>query len=358
VPPEAALDEAEAETWDLTAAPAPFEPSRFDEPSASQLESRGLTSQPSDSHHITQHPQTQAEFWSSQTAWKNTIAAKLTQAGRPDLAAPLEQCHTVFTHAFCFSCGKHSIFPNRCDLFYCPECQPRLAAERRGAIDWWINEVKAPKHVTLTLSNQPTLNAAWLHDIKAFLTRLRRRKFCRNWRGGCWSLEITNSGHGWHPHLHLLVDAPYIDPGQLAREWNSVTDSQGHIVKVKGCRGEDYLAEVAKYVVKGSTLASWAANDIVAFIQSVRGQRTFGVFGSLYGRRADFQAWLDQVRNSRPTCDCPEPNVKFFTEADWIIFMEIGHPPPARPPPPVSDPGLPGLSDWQKLQSHLAALRR
>lgn len=107
---------------------------RFDDCAPIQLERRGLTSHAAEPATKSAVPSWQREFWASGTIQKNTIAAKLRAHGRADLADGLEGCHSTWTIALCGDCGKHKRFPNRCDCFYCPECQPRLAAERRKAV--------------------------------------------------------------------------------------------------------------------------------------------------------------------------------------------------------------------------------
>ena len=63
---------------------------RFDEPNPVQLEIRGVTAHRVDHGFHTQHPESQQEFWSCQTAWKYSVAAKLRLAGRLDVARALE----------------------------------------------------------------------------------------------------------------------------------------------------------------------------------------------------------------------------------------------------------------------------
>jgi hypothetical protein len=41
--------------------------------------------------------------------------------------------------------------------------------------------------------------------------------------GGVYSIEITWSGRDWHPHAHLLVDAPWIAWAEMRDAWRAVT---------------------------------------------------------------------------------------------------------------------------------------
>lgn len=315
---------------------------RVDFPTSVQLETRGVTSQVTTLADRIEHPQSQPEFWSRATTHKNSVAAKLRQAGRPVEAARLEQCHSTFTVCRCNDCARVRRFPNRCDLGYCPECQPRLAWERKESVTWWCREISQPKHVVLTVRNTADLQPGHVHEIKAWFSRLRRRKFASNWTGGFYSLEVTNEGKGWHLHIHALVDAQWINASQLAQEWNSVTRGAGHIVKVKDARQHNYLAEVTKYTVKGSQLAAWTPDQISTFITAFDGQRTFGVFGSLYGKRTEWREWIDSVRDAKPRCPCGSCNVTYYSEHDWLMLdlqpdQSQAH---SRPPPREQTPDL------------------
>jgi len=133
-----------------------------------------------------------------------------------------------------------------------------------------------------------------IKHFKESWARLLRNKFVRNWRGGFYTLEVTNEGKGWHLHLHALIDADWIDAGELAKVWNFCNRGTGYIVKVKDAREQNYLAEVTKYAVKGSDLAAWSASDIADFIDAWGKLDTFGVFGSIRGQQAEWRKVLDE----------------------------------------------------------------
>ena len=65
------------------------------------------------------------------------------------------------------------------------------------------------------------------------------------------------------------------------------------------------------------------------------GCRTFGVFGSLYGKRTEFAEWLKPIRDHKPKCDCGCQTMRFFSEAEWLehdfkpnVDFRIGPPRP------------------------------
>jgi hypothetical protein len=307
---------------------------RFDLPSPIQLETRGVTGQTVSKSWAADHPETQASFWSNHTIQKMTVAAKLRETGDIVRAQTLEACHSTWTRATCGDCGRVQTFPNRCDSFFCPECQTRLAHEREKSISWWAAEISQPKFITLTCKNIPELTIDHIVEFKGWWTRLRHRSFAKNWRGGFYSLEVTNRGRGWHLHIHALVDAHWIDAPGLAREWDSVTRGCGHIVKVKDARGKEYLDRVKSYIVKPEELAAWPAERIKTFVHAFSEVRTFGVFGSLYGKRTQFAAWLAELKEAKPRCPCGSCNVTYQSETEALMNeLRDGLNSTTRPPP-------------------------
>ena len=301
-------------------------------PISLQLETRGITSHRPDTPRSQSQTGRNQEFWRTATIHKFALAAKLRQIGQADRAAKLEDCHSHYTFAKCNDCGSEFKFPNRCDQFYCPECQPSLSHKRRQQVEWWTREIRQPKHVVLTVANTPTLTGQHVDELRQMFGRLRRRRFCDNWRGGFYTVEVTNEGNGWHLHLHILTDAQWIDAGQLAKEWQAASNGLGRIVQVKDCRDKTYLAEVTKYAVKGNQLAAWSAETSLEFILAFEGKRTFGVFGALFGKRTEFKEWIDAIRDAKPKCDCGSCNVSYYSESQWLM-RDLQPNQSTRPPP-------------------------
>jgi hypothetical protein len=293
--------------------------------SSIQLETRGVTEQTK-----------QAGLWPSAIIHANSCAAKLREAGRADLADKIEKCHTEWTISECNGCHKTSSFPNRCENWFCAKCQPYLARKRQNSIEWWAARARQPKHVVLTVQNTTTFNQQIVREFKQFFRKLRRTKFASNWRGGFYSLEVTNEGRGWHLHLHALVDAAWIDAGKLSQEWNRASNGLGRIVRVKDARAKDYLHEVCKYTVKGAQLAAWSATQTRTFIEAFESVRTFGVFGTLYGKRTEWKAWLATIKKHGRACECGCTRFSYFTETEWTMrdllpnLGRAGRPPPSQ----------------------------
>jgi hypothetical protein len=308
---------------------------RLDEDYAIQLEIRGVTAQKVLAPVQRSASPYQIEFWAKQTAHKNATAAKLREVGEVDRARGLEDCHSFYTIGVCCGCSTVSRFPNRCDKFYCAECQPRLGKERQQQVEWWTHMLRQPKHVVLTMQNVSDLSPGHVDELRKCFTKLRRRKFASNWTGGFYSIEVTNEGKGWHLHLHALIEAKWIDSAELALSWHSITRGFGRIVKVRDVRDRSYLAEVTKYVAKGAQLAAWSGESIRTFINAFEGKRTFGVFGELYGARTEFAEFIATLKTAKTKCQCGCNSFRFYTEAEFEMRFLVPNSPTATRPPPA-----------------------
>lgn len=246
-----------------------------------------------------------------------SVIAKLREAGRCDLWEPLAECGTKWSIIECAGCGKLTHVSNHCDSRWCAACQPTLTRKRQEGLEWWTKTISQPKHVVLTVRNVNDLTPEYIRWFKDSWGRLRRSQFAKDWRGGIYSLEVTNEGRGWHLHLHALIDADWIDSKELARNWSKLVGQDFSIVKVKDARRGDYLNEVAKYAVKGSDLARWSGEEIAQFVDAFEGSRTFGIFGSCYGKREEWKNHMKELRDRPMTCDCGCSLYRVFSEQEW-----------------------------------------
>jgi len=263
------------------------------------------------------------------------ICHKLKSLGEYSLLETISNCGSQWTVRVCRGCRTATKFQNHCDTTWCPRCQPRIARERRLSIEFWAKMIRQPKHVVLTCRNTKFLTAKHVRDIKSAFAKLRKSTFASNWRGGCWSLEVTNESHGWHLHIHALIDATWVDARVLAQHWGRLVGQNFAIVKVRDCRDKSYLAEVCKYAVKGSQMAKWSAHEMVQFVNAMQGGRTFGVFGSLFKDRAAWETWKSNRPDHKPTCECGCDKFRYLSlnEYDWEQLV-TEHDPPTIPPPP------------------------
>lgn len=105
-------------------------------------------------------------------------------------------------------------------------------------------------------------------------------------RGGAAFLEIkyNDKARRWHPHLHIIADADYIDQGTLSDVWRGIT-KDSFIVDIRRVRAAE---QTARYVTKYASkpLNSSFGNTPVLLdeaIVALKGRRLCLCFGTWYG---------------------------------------------------------------------------
>jgi hypothetical protein len=151
-----------------------------------------------------------------------------------------------------------------------------------------------PQFVTLTVKNGPDLAERVAHLWRAFGKLRRRQQWRARIAGGVALLEVTCSERtGWHPHLHLVVDARAgVGVGELQQVlvglWRALTrDSQ-----VLDVRPLTAVREAAKYCAKLVDIVGVPAR-VREFLAVLRGQRLVRAFGSCYGAAAALAAVVE-----------------------------------------------------------------
>ena len=147
--------------------------------------------------------------------------------------------------------------------------------------------------VTLTVKNGPDLSERFDHLTTSLRSLIAKRKKgiqrgsgggeFANIRAGAYSIEFTNTGNGWHPHVHLVSLAfpgKEVNQGNLIDEWHQAT-GDSFIVDARPIDDPiNGFMEVFKYALKFSDLPldlNWQAFEILF------GRRLIGAFGDFYG---------------------------------------------------------------------------
>lgn len=248
------------------------------------------------------------------------------------------RCGVEEAYVTCRACGDWERYYYSCNRKWCPLCNHRLARQRAERVKIWAHHVKQPKHVVLTCANFPVLTRKRIRSFQTALVKLRRQDVWSEVQGGCCSIEITNSGQGWHLHAHILADARWVDAARLAVDWGKLVGQSFGIVKVKDVRGESYVQEVAKYVAKGSELACWPGEVLLEFIEAIRGVRFFATFGSLRDERKRIEAQIKFARRDARKCKCGHCDFQYETEVSAVVNQvrrEARRPAARRQRPPA-----------------------
>jgi len=101
-------------------------------------------------------------------------------------------------------------------------------------------------------------------------------------RGGVWFFQIHKSkaDNQWHPHLHCVIDSPWLDKYALSAGWELVT-KDSKIINIKEVRDESSMAEyVARYAARPSMLVDLADPDRLELMTCLHGRRLVGTWGN------------------------------------------------------------------------------
>jgi hypothetical protein len=182
--------------------------------------------------------------------------------------------------------------------------------------------MKWPLHVTLTVPNEErgTVRPNALRDLMAAFRRLRTRKL---WKervaGGVVSCEVTDTGNGLHPHLHVLCDCRWLALSVPEPHWNDdeetvrtkcrcaaeeltalwaacCKDERVRSVKVRRV-GIGAVEEVLKYALKSED-AIKCEGRIGPVLRALDSIRTVATFGSCFGLK------LPDDDEHRLVCGC------------------------------------------------------
>ncbi len=216
---------------------------------------------------------------------------------------------------YCSFDGYRKEVRMRCKGRTCSVCRQREFMRLREQYAPVMGKVRWPNWVTIAPQNVKRLTRAYVQSFHAAVGRVLDRK---RWRGaivgGILFAECTNIGNGWHPHLHGMMDAQWVDRRALARE---IAQEMGCRVFVDARRFDtpenclDYLLGYVKkapdiYRIDGlpkklavgrrryvGYIEAWERKR--EYDEAYKGLRMVKPFGSLYG----------VPRPEKPKLQCP-----------------------------------------------------
>lgn len=180
-------------------------------------------------------------------------------------------------------------------------CHDRLCTPCAATRAWRVQlalrnlmEGKRLSFITLTLAGQnESLSDKIDRLYKGFRALRLHPLFADAVRGGVAFLEIKHSAKAgrWHPHLHLICEAGYIDQGELSNVWRGIT-KDSFVVDIRRVKEE---AQAASYVTKYASkpLNTSFCHDPALLDESVlalKGRRLVFAFGEWYGEALDIDA--------------------------------------------------------------------
>ena len=201
---------------------------------------------------------------------------------KTDFSHRLSECRSRAWFMRNSETGQVRVAAKQCRLRWCYHCSEARQQFITQAVTTWWTEAKRPKLLTLTLSHtKEPLTAQIDHLYKSFV-KLRNRKFFKQRvGGGVWFFQITynDKRQEWHPHLHILLDAMFLDQVELKHLWLKITKTSS-IVHIRMVHDpEKTLAHNARYAARPSALLKIPQALWPDLFEAFNGRKICGTFG-------------------------------------------------------------------------------
>lgn len=247
---------------------------------------------------------------------KRRYAKVFEDAGYEELARKLYDCEETETKACCSHCGKSWWVINRCRQRVCPLCSYRVSVERAKFMEAMSEHMKFPKMLTLTMPLWKEDPREGIKFLREAFAKMRRHKLFDKVRGGAYQIEVKVKDGGFHIHMHILLDSPYLPYQKVFTAWKDLIGSGAPQIDIRACADAKARAYIVKYAAKSADFDSHP-DTIVRWYYATKGQRLFATFGEWYNARiedldSEMEAW-------KPECVC-----KFCGETKTVFFARDG----------------------------------
>jgi len=176
----------------------------------------------------------------------------------------------------CSHCGHPLKVRLNCGDRTCPTCRKKWFGYHFGTILEIVSKWKAVYFMTLTLRNIPDRSWGRYHvkELRENFGKLRCR--FKTILGGFYCVQVTNSGNGWHLHLHVLFDGSYVHQPALSKAWAEITSGSWIV-------GIELVADrkkAVRYLLQDFLQApKIRPEDVESFNSVFRGSRLVQPFG-------------------------------------------------------------------------------
>ena len=179
--------------------------------------------------------------------------------------------------------GKVKVMSDHCGLRWCPLCAKTRQATIMHEVESWFSRIHKPVLMTLTLRHTYAPLKHQLKYLYKYFQKLRGRKFLKKLvRGGIWFFHIKKSKADglWHPHLHCLMDADWIDKQKLSDLWKRITGGS-YIVHLKTVTNPaNSVRHAARYAAESCDLSEMPASDALEVFYALHKRRLAGTWGT------------------------------------------------------------------------------
>lgn len=175
---------------------------------------------------------------------------------------------------------------NHCHDRLCTPCANAKSSRITAALMNVIAE-QPVSFITLTLCGKKEKLTDLLDRLYKHFRALRLHPtWADKVRGGAAFIEIkwSDKAQRWHPHLHIIADADYIDQGELSDVWRGIS-KDSFIVDIRRVKNPQVTGHyVTKYASKPiNTSFSQSDHLLDEALTALKGRRLCLTFGTWHG---------------------------------------------------------------------------
>ncbi|MCK4302745.1 MAG: protein rep [Candidatus Eisenbacteria sp.] len=232
---------------------------------------------------------------------KHVFADAFASAGLENQATNLRKCSETELLVFCSDCTHTWYVPFHCRSRVCPVCSAKTSRLRASFLEALSAEMAYPKFLTLTMQRWTADPRDGIDFLRGAFTRLRRSRLFRKVKGGAYQIELLRKPDGWHIHIHVLMDAPYIPYQKIFSAWRRLVGGYPPQVHIEVAATQAQRSYICKYTTK-SVAYEGNLDDVVAWYLATQARRLFGTFGDWYNVKLEDFLNPDDGPPPKPAC--------------------------------------------------------
>lgn len=215
----------------------------------------------------------------------------------------------------CTCCGNEVEIPTYCKNRFCAICGRNRLQLIRYKLNHLVDAIELRdgfgiKHLTLAARSGTDLKLSTGHLIRSFRKMRQRALWRQHVKGGAFVVEFTKNDAGWHPHLHIIIEAKYIDWTKLRDLWRDC--SRGSSVYIQRLPKRAITVYLTKYLTK----ISLSPDDQIIASEALKGIRLFNPFGKWHGK-------VMLIRPPHPVCgNCNNSAWQFIPQNSYFDWAE------------------------------------
>ena len=217
---------------------------------------------------------------------KNAYSKAFREAGYDKIARQLADCGETELLACCSSCGGHWWVPNHCRLRVCPLCSYRVSRERARFLLAMTAHMQHPKMLTLTQPLWTDDPHVGIKQLRKNFNKLRRHVLFKSVVGGAYLIEVNVKEHGYHIHMHILLDVPFIPYQKIFSAWSQILKFKAPSIDIRSATSQQARTSLAKDASK-SACRRTPPEMIVEWYEATKGERLFTTFGKWFNAKIE-----------------------------------------------------------------------